>query len=130
MSRSCFGKNVPNFYRQSDLDPEKWTTYVSLVVSYQEVDVPNARLLAGESVRSLAEELSISRATIYKWKHQALIDAGKRPGTKSFEVDTLAQARRTIRDLEAELALVKAASDLFNANEPISPKASSRLPEG
>jgi len=40
MSRSCFGKNVPNFYRQSDLDPEKWTTYVSLVVSYQEVDVP------------------------------------------------------------------------------------------
>jgi transposase-like protein len=141
MSRSCFGKNVPNFYRQSDLDPEKWTTYVSLVVSYQEVDVPkqfsaelrrdvSARLLAGESVRSLAEELSISRATIYKWKHQALIDAGKRPGTKSFEVDTLAQARRTIRDLEAELALVKAASDLFNANEPISPKASSRLPEG
>jgi transposase-like protein len=113
----------------------------SLVVSYQEVDMPfqystefrrevSARLLAGESVPSLVEELSVSAATLYKWKHQALIDAGKRPGTKSFEVDSLAQARRTIRDLEAELALVKAASDLFNGEEPISPKGSSRLPEG
>ena len=105
----------------------------SLVVSYQEVDMPfqystefrrdvSTRLLAGESVKSLAEELSISLPTLYKWKHQALVDAGKRPGTKSFEVDSLAQARRTIRDLEEELALVKAASDLFNGEEPISPK--------
>jgi transposase-like protein len=112
-----------------------------LVVSYQEVDMPkqfptdfrrdvSARLLAGESVKSLAEELSVSRQTLYKWKHQALIDAGLRPGTKSFEVDSLAQARRTIRDLEAELALVKAASDLFNGEEAVSPKGSSRLPEG
>ena len=110
-------------------------------MSYQEVDMPfqystefrrdvSTRLLAGESVKSLAEELSISLPTLYKWKHQALVDAGKRPGTKSFEVDSLAQARRTIRDLEEELALVKAASDLFNGEEPISPKGSSRLPEG
>jgi transposase-like protein len=92
--------------------------------------VVSARLLAGEPVKSLAEELSVSTQTLYKWKHQALIDAGKRPGAKSFEVGSLAQARRTIRDLEAELALVKAASDLFNGEEPISPKESSRLPEG
>jgi transposase-like protein len=70
-----------------------------LVVSYQEVDMPfqysanfrrhvSARLLAGESVKSLAEELSVSVQTLYKWKHQALIDAGRRPGTKSFEVDS------------------------------------------
>jgi len=110
-------------------------------VSYQEVDMPfqystefrrdvSARLLAGEPVKTLAEELSVSRQTLYKWKHQALVDAGKRPGTKSFEVDSLAQARRTIGDLEAELALVRAASDLFNGEEPISPKESSRSLEG
>jgi transposase-like protein len=90
----------------------------------------SARLLAGESVKSLAEELSVSTQTLYKWKRQALVDAGLRPGTMSFDVDSLAQARRTIRDLEEELALVKAASALFNGEEPLNPKGSSRLLEG
>ena len=39
---------------------------------------------------------------------QALIDAGLKEGTKSIEVDELAQARKTIEELEAELAAVKA----------------------
>jgi len=51
-------------------------------------------------------------------------------GPKSFESDPLAQARRTIKELEAELKLVKAASALFNEGEPPSPKGSSRLFEG
>jgi transposase-like protein len=34
------------------------------------------RLVAGERVSSLAEELSVSEATLYLWKRQALIDAG------------------------------------------------------
>ena len=40
-------------------------------------------------------------------------------GVKSFEADELAQALKTIAELEA----VKAASALFNGEEPISPKA-------
>ena len=78
----------------------------SLVASYQQVDMPfqysanfrrhvSARLFAGESVKSLTEELSVNVQTHNKWKHLALIDAGRRPGTKSFEVDSLAQPRRT-----------------------------------
>ena len=52
-------------------------------------------------------------------RRQALIDAGRAEGVKSFEADELAQALKTIAELEA----VKAASALFNGEEPISPKA-------
>jgi transposase len=69
-----------------------------------------------------------SLGTLHRWKNQALIDAGLRPATKSIEVDELAQARRTIEELEAELEAVKAASALFNGEEPVSPKAGARLP--
>jgi hypothetical protein len=54
---------------------------------------------------------------------------GLKPGTKSVEVDELAQARHTIEELEAELEAVKAASALFNGEEPISPKGGARLPK-
>ena len=89
-----------------------------------------ARMLAGESVKDLAGELSVSDATLYKWRRQALIDAEESPGLKSYEADRLGQARRRIKDLEAELKLVKAASALFDESEVISPKGSTRLSEG
>lgn len=86
-------------------------------------------MLAGESVVSLAKETSLSQGTLYRWKNQALIDADLKPGIKSIEVDELAQAQRTIEELEAELALVRAAAAIFNGEEPISPKAGARLPK-
>ena len=89
-----------------------------------------ARLVAGEKVTSLCAELGVSEATLYLWKRQALIDAGRAEGIKSFEADELAQARKTIAELEAELEAVKAASALFNGQEPISPKGGARLPRG
>jgi transposase-like protein len=86
------------------------------------------RLLKGESVSALAAELHVGLDTLYRWKKQALIDAGLRPGIKSTEVDELAQALQTIEELEAELAAVKAASALFNGEEAVSPKGGARLP--
>jgi transposase-like protein len=86
------------------------------------------RLVAGEKVSKLSEESGVSVATLYLWKDQALVDAGLKEGTKSIEVDELAQARQTIEELEAELAAVKAASALFNGEEPVSPKGGARLP--
>ncbi len=86
------------------------------------------RMLDGERVTSLAEECSISVHTLYKWRRQALIDAGREAGIKSGDVDPLADARRRIKDLEAELTLVKAASALF-AEGGADPKGSSRLSE-
>jgi transposase-like protein len=88
------------------------------------------RMLAGEPVKDLAVELSIADATLYKWRRQARIDAGQDPGTKSYEADRLAQARRRIQELEDELNLVKAASALFDESEELSPKGSTRLSEG
>ena len=88
-----------------------------------------ARLVAGERVSSLAEELGVSEGTLYLWKRQALIDAGRAEGIKSFEADELAQAHRTIAELEAELEAVKAAVALFNGEEPVSPKGGARLPK-
>jgi transposase len=84
------------------------------------------RMLAGEGVKYLAEQLGIGFGTLYKWRRQALIDAGQRPGAKSFEADPLLQARRRIKELEAELKMVKAASALFEEGAA-SPKGSSRL---
>lgn len=88
------------------------------------------RLLAGASVKDLADELSVSMNTLYRWRHQALVDVGRLRGPKSFEADPLAQARRRIKDLEAELKLVRAASALFDEGAPPSPKGGSRLFEG
>ena len=88
-----------------------------------------ARLVAGEKVSSLSPELGVSEATLYKWKRQALIDAGRAEGVKSFEADELAQAHRTIAELEAELEITKAAVALFNGEEPVSPKGGARLPK-
>jgi transposase-like protein len=84
-------------------------------------------MLAGEMVAALATEFHISPGTLHRWKKQALIDRNLLPGVKSFESDELARAQRTIKDLEDELELVKAAAALFNGEVPISPKGSSRL---
>jgi len=88
------------------------------------------RMLAGERVEELAEELEIAAATLYRWKRLAMIDAGRKPGLKSYEPDELAWARLRIKDLEAELELVKAASALFNGDEVVRSKGSARSFEG
>jgi transposase len=86
-------------------------------------------MLAGEAVKDLVDELGITMETLYRWRRQALIDAGQRPGVKSFDADPLQSARRRVKELEAELEMVKAASDLFEEDE-VDPKGSSRLSEG
>ena len=86
------------------------------------------RMLAGETVKDLVAELGIADHTLYRWRRQALIDAGQRPGAKSYEADPLQSARRRIKELEAELKLVKAASALFEEGGA-DPKGSTRLSE-
>lgn len=88
------------------------------------------RMLGGEVVKDLAVELGICEHTLYRWRRQALIDAERRPGAVSYVADPLVEARRRVKELEAELALVKAASALFQEGETVSPKGSSRLSEG
>jgi transposase-like protein len=87
------------------------------------------RMLAGEKVKDLVGELGITMETLYRWRRQALIDTGQRPGIKSYDADPLRSARRRIQELEAELELVKAASALFEEGE-VDPKGSTRLSAG
>jgi transposase-like protein len=87
------------------------------------------RMLAGEPIKDLVDELGITIETLYRWRRQALIDTGQRPGVKSFEADPLAAARRRIQELEAEVEMIKAASAIFEEGE-LDPKGSSGLSEG
>jgi transposase-like protein len=87
------------------------------------------RMLAGETIEEVAHSLGVSGSTLYKWRRQALVDAGRRPGVKSYEADPLQQARRRIKELEAELKIVRAASAIFEEGA-VDPKGSTRLSDG
>ena len=76
---------------------------------------------AGRPVRVVAAELGLAEATVYRWKAQDLIDRGVKPGPSTSERGELAAARRRIKELETELALVKQAATLFE--EGVRPKA-------
>jgi transposase len=84
------------------------------------------RLRGGEPVAEIAADTSISPATLFRWKAQALIDAGVNDGVPSVEAAELAVAHRRIAHLEAELALTRDACALFNDQEVFSPKGKSR----
>jgi transposase-like protein len=87
------------------------------------------RLLAGEAIKDLTAELGICGSTLLKWRRQAQIDAGRRPGVLSYQADPLAQARRRIKELEDELEITKLASELYEQGTS-DPKAGTRLSEG
>jgi transposase-like protein len=79
-------------------------------------------MLAGESVLSLVQELSVPEQTLHRWKHQALIDVDLIDGVDSAEGAELRAANKRIKALEKELRLVKDASELFDAQAVVPPK--------
>jgi transposase-like protein len=82
-----------------------------------------ARLRSGEPVAAVAAETGICQATLFRWKRQALIDAGVIEGTPSVEADELATAHKRIAQLEAELALTWDACELFDGRAVVSTTA-------
>lgn len=84
------------------------------------------RLRGGEPVGQIAAETGISPATLFRWKAQALVDAGARVGTPSVEADELVSAHRRITQLQTELALTRDACALFDEQRVIDPKEKSR----
>jgi transposase len=79
---------------------------------------------AGRKVGDLARDLGISNQTIYVWRRQEAIDRGLVAGLTSAEREELAAAKRRIRELEAELAIHRRASELLV--ERSNPKGGSR----
>lgn len=70
-------------------------------------------LASGRRVTDLARDLDISSQTIYVWRRQEQIDRGLVPGLTSVERTELAAAKKRIRELEAELAIHRRASELL-----------------
>jgi transposase-like protein len=60
-----------------------------------------ARLRSGERVTAVAVDTGICEATLFRWKRQALIDAGVIEGTASVEADELAAAHKRIAQRSA-----------------------------
>lgn len=67
---------------------------------------------AGRSVAQVAADLDISDQTICVWREQDLIDTGQIPGPTSAE---LIAAKRRIRELEHEVAILKRARELLRS---------------
>src|SRR5262245_9827956 len=83
------------------------------------------RVRSGRSVAEVAAGIGVSEATLYRWRTQDQVDRGERVGRSSLERVELAEARRRIRELETELAIVKQASALF-VEGVVRPKGGSR----
>jgi transposase-like protein len=84
------------------------------------------RVRRGHSVKAVAAELGVSEMSIFRWKVQDAVDRGERPGKSSREQSELTSARRRIRELETELAIIKKASEFYSSLDKIRPKGSSR----
>ena len=82
---------------------------------------------AGRPVRVVAVELGLAEATVYRWKAQDLIDHGIKAGLSTSERGELAAARRRIKELETELALVTQAAALFEEGVRQKPPTRSSL---
>jgi transposase-like protein len=70
---------------------------------------------AGRKVAEVADDLGISDQTIYTWRRQDRIDLGLEAGLASAENAELVAARKRIRELEAELAVHRRATELLKA---------------
>ncbi len=70
---------------------------------------------AGKPVAEIAEQLGITAQTVYNWRNQDQIDRGVRAGISTAESVELTAARKRIRELETELAVIRRANELLKA---------------
>ena len=77
-----------------------------------------ALVRAGKSITTAANELGISAAALHKWGRQDQVDRGERPGITTAESAQLTKASKRIRQLEAEVEILRTAATLFGENRP------------
>ena len=73
---------------------------------------------AGKPITTAAVELGISAGALHKWVRQDQIDRGERDGLKSPESAELTQAKKRIRQLEAEVEILRHAAHLLGEGRP------------
>lgn len=79
---------------------------------------------AGRPIAEIAHDLQVSDQTIYGWRKQDLIDTGQVPGLSRLEQSELTSAKKRIRELENEVAILKRSRELLK--ELHDPKGDSR----
>lgn len=77
-----------------------------------------ALVRAGKQTKQTAYELGISAGCLHQWLRQDRIDRGEISGTSSAESAQLRAARKRIRELETELAIVRQASTFLGQDKP------------
>jgi transposase len=73
---------------------------------------------SGRRVADVAYDLGISAGGLSNWVRQDRIDRGEIAGRSTTESGELRAARKRVRELEEELAIVKAASKLLGEDKP------------
>ena len=76
----------------------------------------------GRPVAQVAATLEVSEASTDRWRHQDRVDRGEEEGVPTSEGAELRAARKRIAELEAELVIVKRASELFREDGVVRPK--------
>ena len=79
---------------------------------------------AGRKISGAPGDLGISDQTIYTWRRKDRIDRGLEAGVSSAGKAGLTAARKRIRELEAELAVHRRATELLKG--AADPKGGSR----
>ena len=84
-----------------------------------------ALVRSGKQIKQTAYELGISAGCLHEWLKQDRIDRGEITGVSTSESADLRAARKRIRELEAELAIIRQASKFLAEDKP-HPKGSTR----
>lgn len=84
-----------------------------------------ALVRSGKQVKQTAYELGISAGCLHEWLRQDRIDRGEIAGKTTSESAELRAARKRIRELETELAIVRQAAKFLDQDKP-HPKGSTR----
>ena len=77
---------------------------------------------SGRRVAEVAAAPGLPEGTVFRWVRQDRIDRGELAGTPTAESAEIRASRRRIAELEAELATVKRASELFDKGSVVRPK--------
>lgn len=84
-----------------------------------------ALVRSGKQVKQTAYELGISAGCLHGWLKQDRIDRGEIAGNSTSDSAELRAARKRIRELESELAIIRQAAKFLEADKP-HPKGSTR----
>ena len=84
-----------------------------------------ALVRSGWSVTKTARDLDVTTDTIYNSVKPDRVDCGELPGVSAKESRELTNAHRRIRELEAEVEILRRAHELLG-KESVRPKGSTR----